>query len=99
MINLFLSIQNPLFKKEGYIGKFRSAFFWHKKLSKNKYFEIQFDKFSKQDLFTFNLDLRLFGRDHAGPETLIGFFGYELIIKIYDCRHWDYEKNCWQNYD
>lgn len=37
------------------------------------------------------------GRDHAGPTISISFFGYTFAIQIYDIRHWDYDKNTWED--
>lgn len=44
-----------------------------------------------------NLELDLFwrGHDHAGPSILIELFGYMFHAKIYDSRHWNYDKACW----
>jgi hypothetical protein len=25
--------------------------------------------------------------------------GYEFDVNVYDTRHWDYEKKCWESYD
>ena len=35
-------------------------------------------------------------RDHAGLEACIGIFGYAIGFRVYDTRHWDYEKDCWK---
>lgn len=34
-------------------------------------------------------------RDHAGFYSEFRFLGLEFIFTIYDCRHWDVEKNRW----
>lgn len=36
------------------------------------------------------------GYDHAGPSIQLMFLGYEVAFKIYDHRHWDYEKVQWE---
>ena len=67
-----------------------------KQLSKNKYFESQV-VYSDHNIFKFVLDLSWSGRDHAGPNIQISLFGYDLMVGIYDIRHWDYKKAKWQS--
>jgi hypothetical protein len=33
--------------------------------------------------------------DHAGLEITLGLFGYGVSFRIYDTRHWDYDKNAY----
>ena len=33
--------------------------------------------------------------DHAGFDFTFGLFGYGVHFRIYDTRHWDYEKNAY----
>jgi hypothetical protein len=37
-------------------------------------------------------------QDHAGIEIGIGIFGYGVSFRMYDTRHWDYDKNTWSTY-
>ncbi len=78
--------------------KFKS--YWVKDfghISPNKRLEMQFMK----DFYLIGIELDfeyIFkGRDHAGPEIAISLFGYTFRIHIYDIRHWDFEKDCWEN--
>ena len=67
----------------------------NKTLSENKSLEIQWGRFDNSDcLFDFQLEWSLRG-DHAGLNWHNEILGFHLIIKIYDHRHWDYEKKAW----
>lgn len=62
---------------------------------RHKFWEVQIDKTS--DIIGF--DLRLTTRqDHAGLFLCLAFLGYEIIITLYDHRHWDTENNRWSEY-
>jgi len=37
-------------------------------------------------------------QDHAGIEIGIGIFGYGISFRMYDTRHWDYEKSTYTSY-
>jgi hypothetical protein len=93
---LLFNIINP-FKK---IAKkfYYFMWYWDKRISEYKWFEIE-TFIDSEHLFQLQLDLRLKGRDHAGPSIEIVFFCLGFSIKIYDQRHWDYEKNNWEIYD
>lgn len=47
------------------------------------------------DLFSFHIEWTRM-RDHAGFELTMTIFGFMIHFNIYDCRHWNYDKNCWQ---
>lgn len=71
-----------------------------KKLSKNKSYQIELIKWSEADcLFDIELDTRVVGRDHIGPEISITIWRYYFHIGIYDHRHWDYENKRWEIYN
>lgn len=38
-------------------------------------------------------------QDHSGINLELGLLGYELHLKLYDSRHWDYEKGKWYTYE
>jgi len=67
-------------------------------LSKNKSIEVQLDLFPTDDATVFKCEFRANQKvDHAG----IGFFlelykSFYFHIQLYDHRHWDYEKKCWE---
>lgn len=66
-------------------------------VSKNKNLEIQICKWRPVlTLFEFYLDIRFKGRDHAGPYLNIEFFGFAIMVNLYDSRHWDDENNRWE---
>ena len=35
--------------------------------------------------------------DHAGVRFELTLFGVSLSVELYDVRHWDYDRNCWEN--
>ena len=93
MVRLNIGIRNP-FKYE----KFLNLYAWHGKISKHKFWEVEI-YFYAHELLQLGIDLSWFGTDHAGPYIEFNLFGYNFNFKIYDNRHWDYEKNQWENYD
>lgn len=60
----------------------------------NKSWEFEIIRYSR-DFIRLLIDLSWKGRDHAGPEILIGLFGYSLSAKIHDNRHWNWETKDW----
>jgi len=88
---LNFSIKNFFAKR----NKFKSFFSFHKRLTENKYFEIECLTDSYHLLsFEFKIGFR---EDHAGVRITFGVLGIEIYAHIYDCRHWDYSSNCWQS--
>ena len=79
-------------KKTNFWYKLKS---YHKQLSKNKNLEIE-TFFSNYNLFSFEFDCKLTGKDHAGIRVKINIFGLELEVNFYDSRHWDYNNKCWE---
>jgi hypothetical protein len=63
---------------------------------KNKYWEIQIIKNDNLLRVEFEYSIQ---QDHAGVNLELGLVGYEIHFTVYDNRHWNYEKNCWENYD
>lgn len=90
MINISLSID--LLK-----NNFKNVFCKAVTLSKHKAAEFEVYRGSST-LISFDFSLSFTGRDHAGLETSIGLFGCVASLRIYDCRHWDYENNKWVEY-
>jgi hypothetical protein len=76
--------------------KFVSLYGWDRKLTKNKAVEFQISN-GDQFLFSINVDIRFSGRDHAGPSISVSIFHWEIALRFYDVRHWDDEKNDWEN--
>lgn len=63
-------------------------------LTTNKSFEYQIH-FSNDFETGFSITLSQRGYDHAGSELQLSIVGFTFIMKVYDNRHWDYEKNNW----
>lgn len=77
---------------------FKNFFCLDKKLSENKNLEIEFYR-GMNELVALGLNITFEGQDHAGPRFSLAILGHTLDVKIYDGRHWDYEKNCWETSD
>ena len=90
MINLNLDLTIP------YIDRWACIYVTSGMLARHKAWEFQIMKTTT--LAKLQLDLRLFG-DHAGLRLSFGLLGYEFDVNVYDTRHWDYEKKCWESYD
>jgi len=60
---------------------------------KNKYWEIQIIKNDNLLRVEFEYSIQ---QDHAGVNLELGLVGYEIHFTVYDNRHWNYEKNCWE---
>lgn len=88
---LNLSITNFLCKHD--IWKKYTSFY--KKLSENKNLEIE-TFYSNEYLFRFEFKFAPRGEDHAGAMFLVNIFGWEIEIRIYDSRHWDYKNESWK---
>ena len=68
-------------------------------LLKNKYLEVQLDKF-KDGWSYFELSLKWTRKTHhAGISFTFEIMSYFLGIDIYDNRHWNYEEEKWQDCD
>lgn len=67
------------------------------KITKHKHFEFQFEsKRFHNNPFELNLRWTLH-EDHAGFSFTFSIYKlFWLNISLYDCRHWDYQNNKWQ---
>ena len=90
MIYLSFSLRNP------FSNRFSNLFVKTGKVKENKYWE--FEVYRSDVIFSFDLQYSV-NRDHAGLNVGFGFLSFEMNFQIYDSRHWDYEKNQWQEYE
>ena len=90
MINLSLSIRNP------WSDRWKCIKCWNGSFTKHKHWEVQVDQTADIIALDFRYTIR---QDHAGLFATFGLFGYEVILNIYDSRHWDYETKTWVKYD
>jgi hypothetical protein len=85
------NLRNPF-----WADRFDNMFCWAKEtVFKNKW--IEFEVIKNDNLLRLEVEFTT-RQDHAGANLELGLFGYEVHFKFYDCRHWDYEKNCWVVY-
>ncbi len=96
MFELRIRIANPFHKEIK--SPWKSIYQVEKLITKHKAIEFGVFKYS-YSLFEFNLDTRFRGSDHAGPEFGLSVLGYEIRLAMHDTRHWDYDKDCWYEYD
>lgn len=98
MIELKFGMANPW---PFSIGEDQPALFLrHWRLSTHKNFEIQLAHWSrKSEFFRIWIDAPLRGRHHAGLNLEIGILGLDLMLNLYDSRHWDYENEVWEKYE
>lgn len=57
-----------------------------------KFWEIGLYKTNKILGVNFSYTIR---EDHAGVSLELDLLGYGSELRLYDCRHWDYENKCW----
>jgi hypothetical protein len=93
---LLVNITNPI--KRFVQPYWKNNWYWVKKLTTHKSFEIE-TFIDCEHIFELQIDLRLRGRDHAGPSLEFVFLCLGLNVKIYDHRHWDYKTNNWEIYN
>lgn len=92
MIYLNFTLYNP-----AWWNRFESLKTWHGSTPiPNKHWEVEVVK--HRNLVRFELGLTT-QQDHAGLNLELGLFGYEICLRVYDHRHWDYINNKWEHYD
>jgi len=89
MINIWIAFRNPF-----PVQPFRAIWLKEKQLTQHKTAEIQISRYAF-NWVELQLDLNWRGTDHAGPWFMIGLFGWQLDIRMYDRRHWNHETNSW----
>ena len=89
MINLKFAIDNP------FSDLFEILYCKDKKLTEYK--AIEAGVYQSNTIITMSLGYTV-RQDHAGLRIVVGLFGYECQLNIYDTRHWDYEKQQWESY-
>lgn len=76
--------------------KYKSYFLFFKKLSKHKNIEIEC---ITDTWYIFRFEFKIgYKEDHAGVSLSLSLLGTEIYFKFYDCRHWDYKNDCWEDY-
>ena len=67
------------------------------RLGANKAWELEHTYYSGS-LFDIDTSFSI-QEDHAGFDLTLGLFGYGINFRIYDTRHWNYEKKAWEVYE
>lgn len=89
MINLNLKIRNP------WSRRFSILKTWHgTAILDYKFWEFQANRNSDIIGFEFSISLR---QDHAGFIVGLSIFSFEILFTLYDVRHWNQERSCWEN--
>jgi hypothetical protein len=100
MMYLNLSVSNPWYKKptkekEPATYSYSNLLAKHGPVCKNKHWELEIIK-DPEKILGLELSLSLRRRDHAGLQIGFCILGYDCAFRIYDVRHWDYEKDSWK---
>lgn len=90
MIYLNLTINNP------FSDKFEPVYANGGKLFKHKAWEFQIYRSNTIAELEARATVR---EDHAGVRLGLGLFSWTVEFQLYDGRHWNYDKNCWEVYD
>ena len=94
MIYLSFAITWPFKHDPEFYGDY---LFKNWKLTKNKSIELQISKGGDEIISgAFRL---AFKEDHAGLMIDLSLFRRSIYFQIYDNRHWNYEKNCYETYE
>lgn len=70
---------------------------FEKKITKNKFVEMQISKMNPHELISLVADTCWFGQDHAGFEFTIEVYGFYFSVMLRDCRHWNYAEGRFMN--
>ena len=92
MIDIRARITNPWGK-----NNFKNIYCTSGDLTKNKAWEFEITYYSPT-LLGFVCTCNFRGRDHAGLRLELGLLGYSVTLNVYDTRHWDIERDCWEVY-
>ena len=82
--------------------KYQKYFSYYEQISKKNieketsYYNYEETSYYNYDLFNFELDCRLIGRDHAGFYIGINILCWHFSFRTYDFRHWDYSNWRWE---
>lgn len=66
-------------------------------ITENKFLEVQITRWGILDtIIDFSFEIGFTGEDHAGSEFCLTLFNYYFGIQFRDKRHWNYDKNQWE---
>lgn len=89
MLTARISLTNPFVKE-----KFKNLFNRSYQISKNKFFEFEV-VYHSATLLDLNISWTS-KRDHAGLDFTVGICCFSVSFRTFDCRHWDYLNNKWE---
>jgi hypothetical protein len=87
-------IENLFSRKETFVN----FFCFDKPITKNKFFEFQLLRYSR-NLLGIKIHFQPIGTSHAGFSFSFSLFGFGIAFDIRDKRHWDYENWTWEKHD
>lgn len=90
MIYVNLTIRNPWSDQFEHIGA------WAGKLFRHKAWEIEIYRSDTIAEVESKFTVR---EDHAGIMLGLGLCSYTIRAQLYDTRHWNYTKQCWEIYE
>ena len=76
-----------------------TLFSFFRRLTKNKGLEFNIYKDPNYNAYFYFQSFWSFKGDHAGLCLEISIWKYTIEFEIKDNRHWNYEKDAWQEYD
>jgi hypothetical protein len=66
------------------------------RITENKCLEMQLCR--DATIASICIDTDFAGQCHAGPSLELGLLGYSFRIAVYDHRHWDYDRDVWEEH-
>ena len=91
VLNIRIELKNP-FDRWDY---FRNLGFISGQVFGHKFWELEHSYYSPMLV---DADIRWKHQtDHAGLDVSVGIFGYGISFRIYDTRHWNYEKGTYSS--
>jgi hypothetical protein len=86
MINLNFNICNPWSN--------RWDILWSNRKLIGKHKAVEFNGYRTNHIINVDFNFKPAG-DHGGARIMLGLFGFDVELHLYDTRHWDYTTNTW----
>jgi len=86
-----ISIYNPY-------NKIYKEYYYRDKQIPNTNKAILIQIYKNNNLLSLDFNWTL-SQSHAGIFLELGILGYNILLNLYDKRHWDYENNRWEEHN